>query len=392
MNFNRIFGGHYGIYLRDGGRNYSIIGNEVYGTSDNAIITTSANTYPNNWRSDMQMIGNKIFKCAQAAFAIGRINGGSFAFNSIDSCSDDFILNYNVYIDSLIGVIASGNTVSPAGYGSGKRVNIGAYAQRLPLSNPKSLPGLQYIATDNDSNFTYMWQGGAYVKMGSGGVGLSQSQVSGIVHDSLSVVTFAKNASRDSVIINIGGHRYAVKDSVGSAGMTNPMTTSQDIIVGGSSGTPTRLAKGTDGQVLKMVSGNVAWSNSSTADGQYVTDTEYELPSLSSVAQDTAIYSVINDKVHVAGTLKVTIAPGGGSQTLAISLPPSYNSQFPLSSTNWAWGTAFVIKVSDGTMQTVPIKPFFFAGTGGLSVTFTGVGNAQYEIRFDAFYKDYSGE
>lgn len=166
LNFNRIFGGHYGIYLRDGGRNYSIIGNEVYGTSDNAIITTSANTYPNNWRSDMQMIGNKIFKCAQAAFAIGRINGGSFAFNSIDSCSDDFILNYNVYIDSLIGVIASGNTVSPAGYGSGKRVNIGAYAQRLPLSNPKSLPGLQYIATDNDSNFTYMWQGGAYVKIG----------------------------------------------------------------------------------------------------------------------------------------------------------------------------------------------------------------------------------
>jgi hypothetical protein len=42
--------------------------------------------------------------------------------------------------------------------------------------------------------------------------------------------------------------------------MENPMTTSQDIIVGGSSGTAGRLGKGSDGQVLKMVSGSVAWS------------------------------------------------------------------------------------------------------------------------------------
>ena len=46
-------------------------------------------------------------------------------------------------------------------------------------------------------------------------------------------------------------------------GMTNPMTTAGDIIVGGSSGAPTRLAKGTDGQVLTMVSGDVAWANAS---------------------------------------------------------------------------------------------------------------------------------
>lgn len=45
-----------------------------------------------------------------------------------------------------------------------------------------------------------------------------------------------------------------------SAGMTNPMTTAGDVIVGGSSGAPTRLAKGSDGQVLKMVSGSPAWA------------------------------------------------------------------------------------------------------------------------------------
>jgi hypothetical protein len=37
-----------------------------------------------------------------------------------------------------------------------------------------------------------------------------------------------------------------------SGGMTNPMTTQDDLIVGGASGTPARLAKGSDGQVLTV--------------------------------------------------------------------------------------------------------------------------------------------
>ena len=41
----------------------------------------------------------------------------------------------------------------------------------------------------------------------------------------------------------------------------NPMTAAGDIIIGGVSGSPTRLAKGTDGQVLGMVSGDPAWTN-----------------------------------------------------------------------------------------------------------------------------------
>jgi hypothetical protein len=41
-------------------------------------------------------------------------------------------------------------------------------------------------------------------------------------------------------------------DSLTLGGMTNPMTTQDDLIVGGSSGTPARLAKGTDGQVLTV--------------------------------------------------------------------------------------------------------------------------------------------
>ena len=40
--------------------------------------------------------------------------------------------------------------------------------------------------------------------------------------------------------------------ATGTGDMSNPMTAKGDIIVGGTSGTPTKLAKGTSGQVLMM--------------------------------------------------------------------------------------------------------------------------------------------
>lgn len=48
--------------------------------------------------------------------------------------------------------------------------------------------------------------------------------------------------------------------ATGGSGMTNPMTTAADIIVGGASGVPARLAAGTNGFVLTMVAGAVAWA------------------------------------------------------------------------------------------------------------------------------------
>lgn len=44
-------------------------------------------------------------------------------------------------------------------------------------------------------------------------------------------------------------------------GMSNPMTTAGDLIIGGSGGTPQRLAVGSNGQVLTVVSGAPAWAS-----------------------------------------------------------------------------------------------------------------------------------
>lgn len=54
---------------------------------------------------------------------------------------------------------------------------------------------------------------------------------------------------------------------IAGGGMSNPMTTAGDIITGGSSGTPQRLAAGTDTYVLTMVSGSPAWAASGGGGG-----------------------------------------------------------------------------------------------------------------------------
>jgi hypothetical protein len=62
--------------------------------------------------------------------------------------------------------------------------------------------------------------------------------------------------------------------TVSGGGMTNPMTTALDIIVGGASGTPDRLAKGTADQVLAMNgdASAIAWADPAAGGGQTVYD------------------------------------------------------------------------------------------------------------------------
>jgi hypothetical protein len=57
--------------------------------------------------------------------------------------------------------------------------------------------------------------------------------------------------------------------SGGGGGMTNPMTTQDDIIVGGTSGAPARLAKGSDGQVLTVdpSTHHLAWATPTATSG-----------------------------------------------------------------------------------------------------------------------------
>lgn len=72
----------------------------------------------------------------------------------------------------------------------------------------------------------------------------------GVRHEGLKVYSKADNA-----LYVWNGSAWAAAAS----GMSNPMTTSGDVIYGGASGTPTRLAAGSNGKVLTLAAGIPSW-------------------------------------------------------------------------------------------------------------------------------------
>lgn len=114
-----------------------------------------------------------------------------------------------------------------------------------------------------------------------------------------------------------------------SSGMTNPMTTEGDIIYGASSGTPTRLAKGTQGQVLTMGASYPQWANAASGiteiSTQYVRITDLNAGVYKLTYNDTKY-------IYYYGTTntsyKHTVTGGAGAVILIISR---------YSTTYWHW-------------------------------------------------------
>lgn len=73
--------------------------------------------------------------------------------------------------------------------------------------------------------------------------------------------TVPDGAGGFSVYRNDAGSATLIGSADGPTGMANPMTAAGDIIVGGVSGAESRLAKGTDGQVLTLASGAPVWAD-----------------------------------------------------------------------------------------------------------------------------------
>lgn len=87
--------------------------------------------------------------------------------------------------------------------------------------------------------------------------------------DGVSITNVSVSASNHLIVTLSSGSTIDAGEIQVSGGMSNPMTTQGDIIVGGASGTPTRLAKGTAGQVLAMNSGatGLEWTNAGGGGG-----------------------------------------------------------------------------------------------------------------------------
>ena len=114
-----------------------------------------------------------------------------------------------------------------------------------------------------------------------------------------------------------------------SAGMTNPMTTAGDIVVGGASGAPARLAKGTDGQMLLMAAGAQAYGSNPILAGYKET-----LETMATNAIDVSTSNVKKRVLTAASTLTISGSSSGfshsftllieGGNTHAVTWPASF--------------------------------------------------------------------
>lgn len=87
------------------------------------------------------------------------------------------------------------------------------------------------------------------------------------------ITTTLDSTGSDNKIATEKATRSAITSAVSSK-MSNPMTAAGDIIVGGTSGAPSRLAQGTQGQVLKVGASGLEWANESGGGAvQSVSDT-----------------------------------------------------------------------------------------------------------------------
>lgn len=95
-------------------------------------------------------------------------------------------------------------------------------------------------------------------------------------------------------------------------GMTNPMTTANDIIVGGASGAPTRLGVGGEGASLTVSGGNVTWATGTAWNGSYANSASGSLAGVTFGNTNTTL------QVHTggAGTATLPLVSGGFTKVM----------------------------------------------------------------------------
>lgn len=153
-------------------------------------------------------------------------------------------------------------------------------------------------------------------------------------------------------------------DTATGSGLTNPMTTAGDIIIGGVAGAPTRLAKGTNGQVLTMVADVPAYadaSGGSTSSGVTVfgtltisvalsttlTITNYDSATTYSVSATAGTATITGDTItytagDTEGSVTLTITAGAVTRDITLTIDPLPQSFIPTPATTpAAFGDAF---------------------------------------------------
>lgn len=163
------------------------------------------------------------------------------------------------------------------------------------------------------------------------------ARVLATVLSGLSLATGSAVVDTDSVLAGFGKLQRQINDLTTALGekLTNPMTTAGDIIVGGASGAPARLAKGTDGQMLLMAGGVQAYGNNPILSGYY-------------------------EAVEVLAALNIDVSTSNVKKKVL-----SANSTFTISGATPGYASSFTLMLEAGASYTVN-WPAAFKWVGGV--------------------------
>lgn len=144
-----------------------------------------------------------------------------------------------------------------------------ASGSSLTVQEIDTTPSVANVSVINITNGTLTDDGGGEITIDFGSAATDGSAIHDNEANEISGVTEKTTPADDDLLLIEDSEASYVKKSVkisnlpgGSSGMENPMTTAGDIIYGGASGTPTRLAKGTEGHYLKQGATNPEWAAS----------------------------------------------------------------------------------------------------------------------------------
>ena len=185
--------------------------------------------------------------------------------------------------------------------------------------------------------------------------------------------------------------------------MTNPMSATNDIIIGGAAGAPTRLAKGSNGQILNVNgSGNIAWTTPSGGTSQSdalvyhpesygaLANGNYAAGCLSMSASNNVVTASTN--IFSSGDVGKVIAVVGAGYGLiqgfgsANQITVNFNASATVSNVSGMWGTDSsaalnsCVAAARATGGIVRLNGVYVAGTQNWSslkgVIIEGVGRA----------------
>ena len=158
--------------------------------------------------------------------------------------------------------------------------------------------------------------------------------------------------SATTIALNKGGTGQTTKAAAFDA--LQPMTTSGDIIYGGAAGTGTRLAKGSDNQVLTLASGLPIWSPAAVS-----ATSRYFSGSFAAGTWSTTSNSFVDGTNGGGNTLTNLVSNGltvtaGGSNVCGVTWTPSSSSAIyfvsvTFANSNTSAGQSNYFRITDGT-------------------------------------------